>query len=89
MTGVTLHGAERTYRLDCSTTDALVRLEEETGLTLDELVPAVQRADVDRALLIDFLRAVLVEPASDADLEVILDDIGGPPVIAAAAEGLG
>lgn len=87
---VTLQGAERTYRIDCTRTNALVRVEEETGRSFLSAINALDSDDPDPELARQFLGAVLVDPdeASAEQVAVILDDIGGPAVIAAAAAGI-
>lgn len=87
---VILQGETRTYHIDCTRTNALVQLEEETGRSFRTLVNALNADEPDSALVVQFLRAVLVDPAahSEADLVAILEDIGGPTVIAAAAAGV-
>jgi hypothetical protein len=87
---VTLKGSDRTYTIDCTRVNTLVALEETTGLTLASLVNALDSDDPDPDLAKQFLAAVLIDPddVSADELAAILDDIGGPAVIAAAASGV-
>ena len=90
-TGVTLRGVDRTYRIDCRSLNALARLEDETGLSLVAVLDAIREDDPpDLTLARQFLGAVLVDPpmASPEELAAILDDIGGMPVLRAAAAGI-
>lgn len=88
--GFTLRGAERVYRLDCSGVNALARIEEATGLWFDDLITALQGECPDPQLILAFLGASLIDPvdASPEEVAAILEDIGGPVVVIAAAEAL-
>lgn len=92
MSGVTLHGAERTYRIDCAGTNAIARIEDDTGLSLPAFIEVMAAlGDMpDPELAEQFLAAVLVDPEESTPDErrAILDDIGGVAVIQAAVEGL-
>lgn len=87
---VVLRGADRTYRIDCTSTNALVRVEEATGRSFLAVINALDADDPDPELARQFLGAVLVDPEEPSidDVAIILDDIGGPAVIAAAAAGV-
>lgn len=87
MAEIRLLGADRAYRLDCANTNALAGLEEVTGLTLPALIRALARPEPDLELVKAFLGAVLIDPAEHTPefVAAILEDIGGAPVVAAAA----
>lgn len=88
--GVIVRGMDRVYRIDCSSVDALARIEDATSLLLADLITALQRTEPDIALMCRFLGAALVNPADASEDEVaaILADIGGPSVIVAAVSSL-
>ncbi|MEO8678147.1 MAG: hypothetical protein ABI665_03820 [Vicinamibacterales bacterium] len=84
---VWLKGADRTYEIDCTSAQALVRIEEATALRLPVFIWTLQR-EPDDELARQFLSAVLVELFEPDELDAILEDIGGIAVLAAAVDGL-
>ena len=89
--GVMLRGVDRTYRIDCRSLNALARLEDETGMSLAAVLEAIREDDPpDLNLARDFLGAVLIDPpnATPEELAAILEDIGGMPILRAAAAGI-
>jgi hypothetical protein len=81
---VTLHGAERTYVLDVTRTQALRQLEATTGLALPIILRRLTWKTPPARLLYLFLQAALVEPVPLAEMRSVLRDIGGAAVIQAA-----
>jgi hypothetical protein len=81
---VTLQGADRSYVLDISCTNAMCRLEDATGVTFLTVLARLARPHPPRRLLEQFVLAALVDPPPDQEVATILDDIGGGDVIRAA-----
>lgn len=87
---VALQGTERTYHIDCTSTNAICAIEEATGLRVHAALEEIQGPSPRMATVRAFLRAVLVEPA-DVSLDqagVILDDIGWATLIGATVAAI-
>jgi hypothetical protein len=81
---VTLHGAERTYVIDVTRTQAMRQLEAATGLALPTILRHLTWKTPPARLLYLFLQAALMEPLPLAEMRAVLRDIGGVAVIQAA-----
>ncbi|HZA01116.1 MAG TPA: hypothetical protein VE665_02440 [Hyphomicrobiaceae bacterium] len=84
----TLHGAERTYRLDLTRTQALRALEAATGLPYLTIVRRLTWKRPPRRLMELLVQAALVDPMPLADIRAVIRDMGGIPVIQAAARAV-
>jgi len=79
---IELRGAERTYQLDCSSINALCRLEELTGRRYEAVIRELRGTRAKTATVRAFVAAALVEQPETLDaVDPILKDIGGVRVI--------
>jgi hypothetical protein len=85
---VILKGAERMYRVDCSSDAALERIEEVSGFPLLEVCAALNQPDPDPCVAELFLTAILLDGVPPEEIPAVLEDIGGLPVLRAAAEAI-
>lgn len=87
---IELKGAQRTYRLNFGSTNAICRLEEATGLDFGSVLANLGSKRPKASLLRAFVHAALVDPptATPEECGEILDDIGGAAVVRAAVSAV-
>lgn len=83
-----LKGDERTYQVDLSSTNAMCRIEEATGLTYADAIAAIVRNPRVTTVRKFFQGALVAPPETIEEVGIILDDIGGVRVIVEAAKAL-